>query len=131
MKPPDDIPSLDPGQPLVDFEQLHAATDGDAEVMRELVDLYFKQAGEIMAGLSAAAKAGDAAEMNHLAHKLAGSSLACGMCAAAPLMRQLEHNAREGRIEGADETLGLAVKSIEAMRERAQSYLASFKRQAR
>jgi HPt (histidine-containing phosphotransfer) domain-containing protein len=127
VKPSDDIPSLDPGQPLIDFEQLDAATDGDAAVMRELVNLYFQQAGEIMAGLSVAAKAGDAAEINHLAHKLAGSSLACGMMAAAPPLRKLEANAREGRTEGAVETLALAAQSIEIMREKAQLYLASYK----
>jgi HPt (histidine-containing phosphotransfer) domain-containing protein len=127
MKPPDEMPAVDPEQPLVDFEQLHAATDGDAAVMRDLVNLYFQQAGEIMMGLRAAAKSEDAPEVNHLAHKLAGSSLACGMTAAAPLLRELEKKAREGRTDGADATLALIDASIEKMRARAESYLAGQK----
>jgi HPt (histidine-containing phosphotransfer) domain-containing protein len=128
LKAPDNIEALDRDQPLIDFDQLEAATDGDAEVMRELVNLYFQQAGEIMAGLEEAAKAGDAAQINHLAHKLAGSSLACGMSAPAPFLRKLEHEAREGRIEGAAQTLVLAASSLEKMRGKAESYLASYKK---
>ena len=78
--------------------------------------------------INAAAKTGDAAEINHLAHKLAGSSLACGMNAAAPLLRQLEHNAREGRTDGAAETLAQTAKCIESMRGEAQACLANYKR---
>ena len=118
---------LDQSQPVIDFDQLQAATDGDAVVMRELVDLYFQQAGEIMAGLGEAAKAGDAAQINHLAHKLAGSSLACGMSAPAPLLRKLEEEAREGRTEGAAQTLALAASRIENMRGEAEAYLARYK----
>ncbi len=70
--------------PLVDFDQLQSACDGDASLMRELMDLYFGQADEIMAGLEKALQAGDVPDVDHLAHKLAGSSLACGMSAIVP-----------------------------------------------
>jgi len=114
-----------PAELLIDFSQLQAATDGDVTVMRELVGLYFRQAGEIMTGLHAAIKSGDVAEANHLAHKLAGSSLACGMSAAAPPLRKIEQNAREGRLDGADQALADATDCIEKMRQEAQTYLDS------
>ncbi|HWD18651.1 MAG TPA: Hpt domain-containing protein [Verrucomicrobiae bacterium] len=122
----DSLPS--DGPPLIDFDQLHAATDGDAEVMRELVALYFQQADEIMAGLRAAVQKRDVAEVNHLAHKLAGSSLACGMSAAAPPLRVLEHNAREGRVDGAEEPLALAARQIELMRAQIETVLVNYKK---
>ncbi len=37
--------------PLMDFDQLQSACDGDAALMRELMDMYFGQADQIMAGL--------------------------------------------------------------------------------
>ena len=117
----------DNNSPLIDFEQLRAATDGDIIVMRELVALYFQQAGEIMIGLRKASRERDAAEANHLAHKLAGSSLACGMSAAAEPLRKIEAAARDGSVEGADEQLALATSYLEMMLDKIEIYLASYR----
>ena len=80
--------------------------------MREIVDLYFGQAREIMAGLDKAIKGGDVPEVDHLAHKLAGSSLACGMSALVPSLRQLEHNAKAGHLTGAPEHYARSARSL-------------------
>ena len=51
---------------------------GDQQQMRELVDLYFAQADEILSGLDTAIKADAPKEVERLAHKLAGASVAWG-----------------------------------------------------
>jgi HPt (histidine-containing phosphotransfer) domain-containing protein len=104
-------------KPLVDLEQLQSACDGDPELMRELVDLYFGQADQIMAGLGKGIAAGDVGEVNHLSHKLAGSSLACGMSAIVHPLRQLEMNAKAGHLDGAPEWFAQAGAQLEAVRQ--------------
>ena len=52
---PKSVNSSDPNSgaatPVVDFDQLNSACESQLDLMRELVDLYFNQAHEIMAGL--------------------------------------------------------------------------------
>ena len=110
-------------KPLVDLEQLQSACDGDAGLMRELIDLYFGQADEIMAGLGKGIAAGDVGEVNHLSHKLAGSSLACGMTALIPPLRHLEHNAKAGHLNGAPDWFAQAGVQLEAVRTFMRDYL--------
>jgi HPt (histidine-containing phosphotransfer) domain-containing protein len=110
--------------PLVDLEQLQSACDGDAGLMRELLSLYFGQADEIIKGLGEAIAAGDVGQVDHLAHKLAGSSLACGMSALVPSLRQLEHNAKAGHLQGAPDWFAQASAQLEAVRQYMDGYLA-------
>ena len=110
-------------KPLVDLEQLQSACDGNAELMRELMDLYFTQADEIMAGLGKAIDAGDVAQADHFSHKLAGSSLACGMSAVVPPLRQLERNAKAGHLRGAPDWFAQVGVQLEAVRRYMRDYL--------
>jgi HPt (histidine-containing phosphotransfer) domain-containing protein len=112
--------------PLVDLEQLQSACDGDAQLLRELMDLYFGQAAEIMAGLEKAISAGDVGQVDHLAHKLAGSSLACGMSALVPPLRQLEHNAKAGHLQGAPDWFAQVGVQLEAVRRHMDDYLRQY-----
>ena len=109
--------------PLIDFDQLNSACDGDTDLLRELMDMYFGQADQIMLGLRQAIETGAATEVNHLAHKLAGSSLACGLTAVVPFVRELELAAKEGHLEGAEDSMAQAVNSLELLRQAVQDYL--------
>lgn len=111
-------------KPLVDLDQLQSACDGDAGLMRELLSLYFGQADEIVKSLGAAITAGDVGQVDHLAHKLAGSSLACGMSALVPALRQLEHNAKAGHLDGAPDWFAQVTVQLEAVRRYMDEFLA-------
>jgi HPt (histidine-containing phosphotransfer) domain-containing protein len=108
---------------MVDLEQLQSACDGDDRLMRELMALYFGQADQIMAGLDKAIASGDVGEVDHLSHKLAGSSLACGMSAVVPDLRRLEHNAKAGHLEGAPKWFAQVGAQLEALRRFMRDYL--------
>ena len=120
MNAPDSAPAA---KPLVDFDQLQSACDGDVGLMRELVELYFRQAAEIMGGLDVAIKTGEIPEVDHLAHKLAGSSLACGMSAVVAPSRALEQGAKAGHLQNAGVFYAQACEQIQAVREHVQEYL--------
>ena len=123
MNSPD--PSSNPA-PLIDFDQLQSACGGDAALMRELMDMYFGQADQIIPGLRQAIQTGAVAEVNHLAHKLAGSSLACGLSAIVPSLRRMEQVAKAGHLDGAEASMAEAVASLELLRHAVQDYLRQF-----
>jgi HPt (histidine-containing phosphotransfer) domain-containing protein len=108
---------------LVDLDQLDASVAGDPGLKREIVDLYFQQAGEIMPKLAKAIEMGDVPEVNHLSHKLAGSSLSCGMTAVVAPLRELEHNARAGHLNGAQDLFANVGVQMEAMQQFMQKHL--------
>ena len=108
---------------MIDFDQLQSACGGDAALLRELMDMYFGQADQIMLGLRQAIQTGSVAEVNHLAHKLAGSSLACGLSAIVPSLRRMEEGARAGHLEGAEASMAEAVKSLELLHQAVQDHL--------
>jgi HPt (histidine-containing phosphotransfer) domain-containing protein len=111
------------GEMPVDFEQLHSAAGDDANFLQELADLYFNQAGEIMPALSAALEKHAASEVNHLAHRLVGASLSCGMSAMVAPLRELEKRGRNGDLAGADVFMAQAAANLEIVRAAMQAHL--------
>jgi HPt (histidine-containing phosphotransfer) domain-containing protein len=108
----------------VDFEQLLSAAGDDPQLLRELVTLYFDQAREIMDGLAQAVRNQSVRDVDYLAHKLVGASLACGMTAAVAPLRELETRARGDDLTGAEGLLASAASQIELVRRTVQDYLA-------
>jgi HPt (histidine-containing phosphotransfer) domain-containing protein len=94
--------------------------------MRELMEMYFGQADQIMAGLHKAVAAGAVSEVDHLAHKLAGSSLACGLSAIVPPLRSMEHGAKAGHLDGAEASMAEAVTALELLRRAVQDHLRQY-----
>jgi len=120
-------PDNSPATIAVDFDQLQSACGGDAGMMRELADLYFQQAGEILPALEEAINHNDAVPVNNLAHKLAGSSLACGMSAVVPSLRQLEGGAKAGHLNGARELLADVNTQMVDVRRRVPDLLLQYR----
>jgi len=112
---PNDVPS---DESLVDFEQLKTASADDRELVLQLIDLYFGQADEVMLSLEAAIKANSAADVNHLAHKLVGASLACGMNAMVPPLRRLESGGKQGQLADAPEIYVQVARYLQLTRAR-------------
>jgi HPt (histidine-containing phosphotransfer) domain-containing protein len=111
---------------LIDFDQLHSACDGDAGLMRELMNMYFGQADQIMLGLRQAIQTGTVVDVDRLAHKLAGSSLACGLSAIVPSLRQMESGAKAGHLNGAEVSMSEATTALELLRRAVQDYLRQY-----
>jgi HPt (histidine-containing phosphotransfer) domain-containing protein len=84
------------GQPsdFIDALQLQEAAGGSAAAACELVQVYLQQAHEIMERLGPAIQTAAALDIEYLAHKLAGSSAACGLKGLLSTLRRLEQLGR-------------------------------------
>ena len=85
--------------PPVDMAHLHEAM-GDE--LFEILDIYLVQMSENLVRLTAAIEAGNAPELDLIAHNCAGTSANCGMVAVVQPLRELERMGREGSLAGAE-----------------------------
>jgi HPt (histidine-containing phosphotransfer) domain-containing protein len=116
MKPPpinnDEITSAAPTAPSpkagtpapavevlpVEMDRLNDLTDGNADSLRELVDLFFKQTSQQLAQLEAAVRANKAEDVRRVAHSCVGASATLGMTRFVPLLRELEKQGASGTL---------------------------------
>ena len=92
----------------VSLKRLRRVSLEDPERMREIIDLYLSQSGDLIAALENGIRAGEAKKAEQAAHKLLGSSSSCGMSAVVPSLREIEALAREGRLAEAGAPLAEA-----------------------
>jgi HPt (histidine-containing phosphotransfer) domain-containing protein len=108
---------------LLDMELLGENAANGLEDLRELIDMYLAQADETMTSLRTAVQAGAAADINQLAHRLAGSSAVCGVTGMVGPLRTLEQRAREGRLSDPDSLLATLAERLESCRRLLAEYL--------
>jgi two-component system sensor histidine kinase/response regulator len=85
----------------VDIKRLMKLTRGDEAKVLELIEIYMTQSDSMLVLLQNHIQAGEVKPVEQTAHKWSGSSSTCGMSVLAPLLRQLEHLARGGTLDGA------------------------------
>jgi CheY-like chemotaxis protein len=88
-------------EPPVEMDILNDLTDGDADSLRELVGLFFKQTSQQLAQLEAAVRANKAEDVRRVAHSCAGASATLGMTRFVPLLRKLERQGASGMLTSA------------------------------
>jgi HPt (histidine-containing phosphotransfer) domain-containing protein len=82
----------------VEMDRLNDLTEGNADSIRELVDLFFKQTTQQLAQLEAAVRANKADDVRRVAHSCAGASATLGMTRFVPLLRELEKQGASGAL---------------------------------
>jgi signal transduction histidine kinase/HPt (histidine-containing phosphotransfer) domain-containing protein len=98
--PKADAPAPAPAveEPPVEMDILNDLTDGNADSIRELVDLFFKQTTQQLEQLEAAVRANKAEDVRRVAHSCAGASATLGMTRFVPLLRKLERQGASGTL---------------------------------
>jgi HPt (histidine-containing phosphotransfer) domain-containing protein len=90
------------GAPVLDhgvLAELRASTGDDEAFMRELVETYVDEGRASIAGLLAAAAAGDAAAIVRPAHTLKSTSASLGAMRLSAICREIEAAGREARTD--------------------------------
>jgi len=108
-------------EPPVEMDRLNDLTDGSAESLRELVDLFFKQTAQQLAQLEAAARANKADDVRRVAHSCAGASATLGMTRLVPMFRDLEKQGASGTLTSATQVCENALREFKVI----QQYLAT------
>jgi len=103
----------------VEMDRLLDLGGGDAESLRELVDLYLKQTTGQLAQLESAVKANKAEEVRQVAHSCAGASATLGMRRLVPLLRELERQGKSGQFTNAEQLCAEATREF----KRTQDFL--------
>src|SRR5690349_11387344 len=83
---------------LVDMERLHDVTGNE---WADILELYETQMSESLRKLETAIKAGNAQEVDSIAHNCVGTSANLGMIAVVASLRGLETAGREGCLDNA------------------------------
>jgi HPt (histidine-containing phosphotransfer) domain-containing protein len=90
-------------EPVLDLnviDELRASTGDDEAFLHELVEAYVAEVADHIAGITAAAAAGDAAAIVRPAHTLKSSSATFGAMRLAALCRRIEEAGRSGGTSG-------------------------------
>jgi HPt (histidine-containing phosphotransfer) domain-containing protein len=107
--------------PPIEMDRLSELADGDANTLRELVDLFTSQTTRQLSQLEAAVSANKSEEVRHLAHSCKGASATMGMGPLAAIFYELEKMGRAGNLDGAPPALASATAEF----TRVQNFLAS------
>jgi two-component system sensor histidine kinase/response regulator len=105
----------------VEMERLNDLTDGDADSIRELVDLFLKQTTQQLAQLEAAVRANKADDVRRVAHSCAGASATLGMTRFVPMLRELEKQGASGALTTAAQVYEDAAREFKLI----QNFLAA------
>ena len=106
---------------ILDREFLLRNLEGDRELLKEIVDLFFESSGEILDSIREAVKSAHHEDLNRTAHQLKGALANVGAQAAAAAALELETLGRNGVLTGIED----AMSSLDAEMERLQPELQS------
>jgi len=104
-------------EPPVDLERMRDLTDGDANGLRDLVDMYLKQTHKQFDLMETAIQGGKADDVRRVAHSCAGASATLGMTQLVPKLRALEQLGASGALPGADDLRHAALQEYERVQE--------------
>ncbi len=111
---------------MIDRAGALSRVDGDGELMASLVDIFFAEAGPMMAAIRAAVAGNDPEKLEKAAHRLKGSVSIFGAGAVTQSAYELETMGRTGNLENAGETfarLEQLMSSLEAALKQFRSEL--------
>ncbi len=103
----------------VEMDRLLDLGGGNAESLRELVELYFKQTSGQLEQLEAAVRTNQPETVRQVAHSCAGASATLGMRRLVPVLRELERQGKAGQLINAEQLYSDAVREF----KRTQDFL--------
>jgi two-component system, sensor histidine kinase and response regulator len=118
-------PTREPGDgpSLFDREAALRRVEGDEEILRELVETFLDQVPELMDGIRASARAGEAPELRRGAHTLKGSAAVFAASSVTEAALRLETLAREERMDEVDDAIGELEPRVEGLVAELRRYL--------
>jgi CheY-like chemotaxis protein len=88
-------------EPPVDMDRMKDLTDGNADGLRELVEMFLQQTHKQFGQIATAIRENKADEVRRVAHSCAGASATLGMTHLVPKLRELEKLGASGALPDA------------------------------
>jgi signal transduction histidine kinase/HPt (histidine-containing phosphotransfer) domain-containing protein len=104
-------------EPPVDMDRMRDLTDGNADGLRELVEMFLKQTHKQFEQIEAAIRDGKAEDVRRVAHSCAGASATLGMTHLVPKLRELEKLGGTGALPGAEKICAAALHEYGRVQE--------------
>ena len=104
-------------EPPVDLDRMRDLTDGNADGLRELVEMFLNQTHKQFHQIEAAIRDGKADDVRRVAHSCAGASATLGMTHLVPRLRALEKLGASGALPDADQLCQAALQEYERVQE--------------
>ncbi|MGE0762926.1 MAG: Hpt domain-containing protein [Bdellovibrionales bacterium] len=98
-----------------DQEAFHSLIDGDQDLFAELYQLYSTDWPQLLKGIEDAQKAGQAPEVERLAHRLKGMTRNFFATSTADLCGEVEELARVQNLKDIPQHLGPLYKSLQQL----------------
>jgi HPt (histidine-containing phosphotransfer) domain-containing protein len=105
------------GEPPVDMDRMKDLTDGNADGLRELVEMFLKQTHKQFAHMESAIREGKADDVRRVAHSCAGASATLGMTLLVPRLREMERLGATGALPGAEKIYEAALNEYSRVQE--------------
>ncbi|MBN1661394.1 MAG: Hpt domain-containing protein [Anaerolineae bacterium] len=103
------------------FRTLIQSVGDDLEFLRELLDIYLKDAPRLLAALHAALAAGNAAEFRRAAHTLKSTSASMGAMDFSRMCKELEDLGKAEALGSASALLGRVEEEYDRVRAALES----------
>jgi signal transduction histidine kinase/AmiR/NasT family two-component response regulator/HPt (histidine-containing phosphotransfer) domain-containing protein len=104
-------------EPPVEMSRLIDLTDGNAESLRELLEMFYRQTEQQLDQIENAVRAGNADEVRRVAHSGKGASATLGMAPLAAVLFQLEQLGKSGALSGAEQLCVKARREYQTIRD--------------
>ena len=116
-QPAAEAPPAEPAEPAVDMDRMKDLTDGNADSLRELVEMYLKQTHKQFDQMQTAIRDGNADSLRRVAHSCSGASATLGMTRLVPKLREMERLGNSGTVAGAQEIFDHAAREYSDIQE--------------
>jgi response regulator RpfG family c-di-GMP phosphodiesterase len=123
-----ETPIASEDEPPVNVDRFRQLAAGDPENLRRLIDRYLREADEMVDRLGAAVQAAAAAEIQHWAHKLGGTSAMLGMTAVVPVLHEMEKLSSSGELSTSERLLSQVRFELGRTQRFLSEYLAAVSR---
>ena len=108
-----------------DLEFWRDLAGGDDDAARDLLTLYLEDTSAQISLMVSGLTAGSADQVSRAAHACAGSSSTCGVDALAELLRRLEQQALNKRLDELSDTLPLIIQTFDQVHARLTKTIAA------
>jgi CheY-like chemotaxis protein len=108
---------------VIDKAALFAIVDGNKELLKQLISLYFQNLPKVMSQIEEGIASGNSEMITFGAHALKGMSYNLSAVSVAQKSLELEKMGREGKLSGAEEKYAVLKKEIERLKTAAETLM--------